>query len=532
MSNTQVDQNEIVSMREQIEIRNKEEAALYPEFKSDEITKALKHEEDGDARLYIKVNRGRFTYDHAARTWYKWQGQYWIEDFKQDHLRGGFDALIRIYEKEYFSQCKIKNEAAKSGDDAGKKQASYWSGFLNKRISALRKVKRRQNVIRLAISGEDSLGITGTEWDQNPMFIACENGVIDLKTGGFRPGKPDDYIKTVAPTEWQGLNVFAPGWSKFLHEIFNGDTELVAFVKRLFGYAISGCVKENTLPILHGAGRNGKSTLLDVLSYCLGSLAGPIPSETVLSQDRHRSANSPSPDVMRMRGLRIAWASETDEGRRMNPGKIKWLTGGDTLCGREPHGRKIVEFRPTHTLFLITNHKPDATPGDYALWKRIALIPFGLHFVDEPTGPNERPRDRNLLENLKKEGPGILAWLVQGCLEWQNYGLCPPPIVKTSTSDYHKEVDIIGQFLEECTIRREYAETPSSVLYKTYEKWCDNNGNKPVSSIKFGKRLKSDFDTVKKSCTYYLGIEVNFDSLQPIPQNTLSPWNQPQPIQN
>jgi len=132
---------------------------------------------------------------------------------------------------------------------------------------------------------------------------------------------------------------------------------------------------------------------------------------------------------MALKGKRIVWASETGEGRHLNIGKVKWLTGEDTITARAPFAKRQITFSPTHTLFLLTNHKPHITADDYAIWQRVHLVPFNLSFIDEPKTEYERKRDPDLSKKLKEEASGILAWLVRGCLSWRIEGLNPPRIV-------------------------------------------------------------------------------------------------------
>ena len=319
-------------------------------------------------------------------------------------------------------------------------------------VKELQRLRTKRNVLTLASVGRRSLGITGNEWDQHPWFLACPNGIVDLQTGKLRPGRQEDFVKTACPTPWRDFEARAPAWESFLADIFQADHELIDYVQRLLGYSITGLSTEHIFPILWGGGRNGKGTLLEALAHLLGPLAGPVKAEMLLEQGRTRSSAAPDSDIMGLRGRRLAWASETDEGRRLNAGRLKWFCGGDILCGCAPFGKREVQFKPTHTLFLLTNHKPKADPCDYALWARIHLIPFILSFVDEPRQENERKRDPYLAERLHAEASGILAWLVRGCLAWQREGLKPPDMVRAATEEYREGEDDIARFISECCV--------------------------------------------------------------------------------
>ena len=286
--------------------------------------------------------------------------------------------------------------------------------------------------------------------------------------------------------------------------------ELVSYVQRLLGYSVTGLAVEHVLPILWGAGRNGKGTMLETLGVILGDLAKPIQAEMLLYQGRMKSSAGPSPDIMSLKGRRLVWGSETDEGIRMDLAKVKYLTGGDTLVGRPPHGRDMIEFTPTHTLFLLTNHKPEIPTNESGIWDRVHLIPFTLRFVDEPIDGNDRKRDPFLPRKLKAESSGILAWLVRGCLEWQKTGLNPPGIVKETTAEYRKDEDVFGNFVQEMTFIDVSSKVRAGELYKAYEKWCLRNGHKPLGGKKFGERACKVFKRVRDSKgNYYEGVGVH-----------------------
>ncbi len=116
---------------------------------------------------------------------------------------------------------------------------------------------------------------------------------------------------------------------------------------------------------------------------------------------------------MNLRGKRLVWVSETDEGRRLNAGKLKWLTGGDTLTGRGVYERRQVDFRPTHKLLILTNHLPKADAADYALMGATVsgyLSEFPL--LTSRPHPMSAKLTRSLPAKLKAEGfggPGLVG---------------------------------------------------------------------------------------------------------------------------
>jgi putative DNA primase/helicase len=117
------------------------------------------------------------------------------------------------------------------------------------------------------------------------------------------------------------------------------------------------------------AGRNGKTTFIELMAWVLGDYASKIPTEMLMSYQRNSQA--PSPDILLLKGVRFAWADETEEGRRLDEARVKGLTGGDTLIGRAPHAKAFVQFQQTHKLAIVGNYKPEVRDNSTGMWERI-----------------------------------------------------------------------------------------------------------------------------------------------------------------
>ena len=455
----------------------------------DDVLAALGRGELGDAELLAKRWAGRIAYDHAEGGWHVWAGHSWQRDERKavDALPG--TKLAALY---------LAAAADLVKDADSRKQADA----LGERARLLWRRNRIANVLHLA-ARQDALSLSGREWDAQPWLLAVQNGVVDLQTGDLRPGQPGDYLRTQAPTGWEGLDAPAPRWERFLSEVFDGDSQLIAFVQRLLGYAITGASTEHVLPILWGKGRNGKDTLLKALAYTLGAgFADSVPEEVFIDAGRTNGGNA-TPHVYKLRGLRLAWASETEEGARLTAGQVKLISGGGILTARPLYGAPV-SWEATHTVLLITNHRPHVSADDYAMWKRIVLIPFALSFVDGPTEPNERQRDPNLDAKLKAEAPGILAWLVRGCLAWQRDGLRPPECVKAATDAYRSDEDTLGQWLAECCIVGDSYTCKALAAYESYAAWCKVMNLRALTGTSFGKKITERFrkDTTRTGIVY------------------------------
>ena len=386
---------------------------------------------------------------------------------------------------------------------------------LGKRADRARSMAGRRNI--LSIAATDGMGIDGADLDARPWLLPCANCVVDLKTGEARPGRPEDYLLRATPTEWRGIDEPCPRFELFNFEVFDGDQELIAFDQRFWGSTIVGEVREHVIAFLIGSkGRNGKSSKTETLGSVLGDLAGPIRAEMLLDSGYVKNSAGPSPDIMGLRGLRLAYASETEERAKLSPGRIKWLTGGDTLRGRNPHDKFDQLFQPAHSLVLLTNNAPHVSADDTAFWARCLVIPYHLSFVENPVEPFERKADPDLPEKLRQEASGILAWLVRGCLIWQRDGLNPPEVVRAAVADYRRDEDLLGDFVDECLEAdpEAVAGVRAAELFNIFESWWTLNVSKnPPKQRRFSQLLRRRFRCEKKGVYFFYGLRIKPDAL-------------------
>ncbi len=500
----------------------------------------------GDAEVYATMHKGRVAIDISSGgpgsepDKYVWSGHHWRLDQKEAVSHSYVEHVALAYQRSFRERTesplkkKIGQLEAEMETTEGDSERKIIEDSLTRlketlagrrkslktRIDAIRTPSREASIIKKcrSITGWP-LNCGSEQMDANPNLLAVRNGVIDLETGAHRAGRPDDWLVRSSPVEWAGANFPCEPWLKFLREVFsNPETgepcdELVDFVQRLLGYSLLGEARAHIMPIFTGRGRNGKGTIMEMMGMTLGPLAGPIPSELLLDQGTSRSADSPSPSIMMLKGLRLAVASETAEGRRFSLDRVKWLSGGDKLTGRWPNDKYPTSFNPTHLMFLLTNALPTVPTNDYAFWERVLNVPFQRSFVDhEPREKWESRANLQLKDELKECLPGILAWLVKGHLWWRRDGLNPPPIVLEATKSYREGEDTLGDFLEECCLMGEGLKEGSSRLYKVFCEWHQPHvGKYPPSQKKFGRQLQDrGFERIKSGTIVYRGLELQY----------------------
>jgi len=413
----------------------------------------------GNARRFLIAYGPDLHYCHPLQRWFVWDGTSWKEDQTGEVVARAKATVRAMYA-----------EAASEGDDRRRQELARHA----LKSEAAQKIRAMVELLKT----EPGIPVLPGELDRDPWLLNCQNGTLDLRTGELRPHDRRDLITKLAPVAYDP-NATCPEWLSFLDRITGGRADLVTYLQRVVGYSLTGLTDERVLFILYGSGANGKSTFLETIALLLGDYAMRTTTETLLARDREGVPN----DVARLRGARFVYASEAEEGRRLAEAKIKDVTGGDKIPARFLYGEWF-EFCPEFKLFLATNHRPTIRGTDEGIWDRIRLIPFDVRIPE-----SERIPRRELMDRFKSELPGIFAWAVRGCLEWQEHGLGMPTEVAQATGAYRAEMDVLAQFLDECCIVNPLGKAKAGDLYGAYVDWCEANGERPLAQRNFGMRL-------------------------------------------
>lgn len=445
----------------------------------------------GNARRFLIAHGPELHYCHPLQRWFVWDGRRWREDLTGEVQARAKDTVRRMYA-----------EAACEEDDSRRKALARHA----LKSESAQKIRAMVELLKT----EPGIPVLPEELDRDPWLLNCQNGTLDLRTGELRPHDPRDLITKLAPVTYDP-NATCPEWFRFLDRIMAGRADLVTFLQRAVGYSLTGLTDERVLFILHGSGANGKSTFLETIALLLGDYAARTTTDTLLAREREGVPN----DIARLRGARFVYASEAEEGRRLAEARIKDLTGGDTITARFLH-QEWFQFRPEFKLWLGTNHKPVIRGTDPGIWDRVRLVPFDVRIPE-----SERIPRRELMARFEAELPGILAWSVRGCLDWQKYGLGMPDEVAQATGAYRAEMDVLAQFLEECCIVNPLAKAKAGDLYRAYSDWCEANGERPLAQRNLGMRLAERGFERRKSTggTYWwygIGLVDQVDDSGPI----------------
>jgi putative DNA primase/helicase len=409
----------------------------------------------GNSERFVDAHRDSVLWCPARKSFLCWDGKRYAWDERGDVVKLAHAAARGIF-----------HEAADAESEEEQKAITKWAlaSQNESRINAMLSQARPY----LAVGME--------ELDRHPWLVNCQNGTLDLRTGKLKAHDPADRITKIVPVDYDP-DAPCPRFKQFLKEALVDET-VIKFVKRYSGYTLTGITRERLLAILYGFGKNGKTTLVELLHEVLGDYARNTDVETLLIKKYQGVGN----DVAALKGARFVSAAEVEKGRRLAESKVKQLTGRDTVTARFLFGENF-DFKPEFKLWLSTNNKPVVQGTDDAIWDRIRLIPLTQRFDGSKADPK-------LPDKLRNELAGVFSWMVEGCLEWQEHGLEEPKTVTDATNQYREEMDTLASFLDEVCVVGPHYRVLAERLYQRYAIWCDNSGERKDPKKAFVARLE------------------------------------------
>lgn len=416
--------------------------------------------DDGNARLLVAEYAGKMRYVPDAGKWVTWEGTRWAwHPDDGPAIEAARDVIRRIpTDNKELAAHRLKSMRARAIADAVR---------LSRAAPAMR--------------------IAAAEFDRHPWQLNTPGGVVNLRTGDIAaPTAALFHSKQTTVTPDAAMPT--PLWDQFLRVTFQSNAAVERYMQRLAGLMFIGEVREHILPFAHGAGGNGKGVFAEVLSAIAGDYATSAPRNfLVVGRDQHPT------ELAMLQGRRLVIASEINEDTAFDEAKMKALTGGDTITARFMN-KDFFDFAPSHTFLLLGNSQPKVETGGDSVWRRLRLIPF-THSVAE------EDRIEDLQQRLvDEEGPGILAWIIRGAVEYAADGLNTPAEVLAATDAYRAEEDHLGRFIEDrCELGGgSHIQVETSEVRRAYDAWCREQHQDALNATAFGRQLKQRFDVGDK----------------------------------
>lgn len=374
--------------------------------------------------------------------WHAWDGQRWARGSKAEAT----DAVLEVF----------RAALAESLDDHQ----------LRRDVQRCETASGVKGVLTIASALPD-LRVAAEEVDADPNLLNCANGTLDLRTRRVRAHDPADMITKVCRGSFNP-KARSRSWKRFLARVLP-DPDVRSYMRRVFGQAAFGGVREHVFPVLVGPGQNGKGVAYGAIVNAMGDYAAIIDPSLLLSHD----GRSNGPEMMQLRGARLVVGSETDEGKQLNSSLMKRLAGGDAITARN-HYQSPVTWEPSHLLVYVTNHVPKVKGNDAAVWRRLRLILFSIAVP-------EHERDTRLPERLKQAADEVLTWVVQGWFDYEDGGMQEPEAVLVATEAYRTASDPVKRFVEEACLTGPQCSARSRDLFHAWTIWAKEDGAELLS---------------------------------------------------
>jgi putative DNA primase/helicase len=399
-------------------------------------------------------------YCHERKSWLVWNGMVWEWD-----TGAKIGILAKLTVRSIYHEAANEDDKERRSDIASHAKKSESDHRINAMINLTR--------------SEPGIPIEPIELDTNPWALNCLNGTLDLKTGKLLRHNPEDLNTIIIPVAYDP-EAQCPMWLEFIKWATSEDTELATYLQRALGYSLTGDISEQIMFFLFGLGMNGKSTLTMTIRSLMAGYGIRLDADDLMIKDRKSSG--PKESLANLFKRRYVLGSEVRDGRRLDVGQLKDWTGGETVKADRKYEHQF-EFMPSFKLWLYGNKKPTIADNSLAVWRRVKMIEFKQRVPDDKI-------DKRLAEKLEAELPGILAWAVRGCLDWQNEGFNDAKAVRDATETYRHEQDALRDYIDDHCSTEPSDKVLKSELRRDYEAWCIENKVDTINQRPFKAALE------------------------------------------
>lgn len=469
-----------------------------PKAKPDAIKKEsfLPFTDLGNAERLVRM-WGQDIRHSPSYGWLVWDGTRWMVDDSGAIMRLAKSTVRSILEESL----KANAAALQATGEAERKE---YADLAEKLLAHARKseAERSLNAMVSLAKSEPGVHVAIKDLDKNHFLVNCKNGTLDISTMELREHRREDGITKIIEVNYNP-DAKCPEWEKFLAKV-QPDKPIYDYLQILSGYALTGDTRDQSVYFLFGEGQNGKSTYLRTIKAIMGPYAKQANSELLIAKHGQSMVRD---DIASLAGARFVATIEVDDGAIMAEGLVKQLSGGEDITARHLYKSEFT-FEPTFKIFLAANHKPVVKGQDFAIWRRIKLIPWHIRITSQE-------KDEGLYDRLLLEQEGIFAWQVRGAKVWVDNGckIIAPPEVLAQTEDYKAESDVFGTFIADKCQLDKMAETSATVLFEEYARWCEERHERPRTMSAFGRSLADrGFEKIKKTKgAFYIGIKLASD---------------------
>lgn len=475
-----------------------------------------------------------------TRLWYMFENHRWVEDKSMSIRNKISEEVFRLY---FDMANKINNDIQETEDSDNHDFLVKKLQKISTTCQKLKKTGDKNNIFREAMEIFYNGKFT-KKVDTNKYLLCFNNGVIDIKTKTFRDGMPEDYItKTTGNDYFKDIGEYIEVSKKIMeerstglpglypedmkHDVIDIIIEIYTYMNQLYPipnlneymwcHLASCLIGENinqTCSFYIGSGSNGKSSIVELMSYAFGDYKGVLPISIVT--EKRAGIGGTTSELIALKGVRYAVMQESSKGMRINEGVLKELTGGDAIVGRQLF-KESETFTPQFSLVVCTNNLPEVDANDDGTWRRVKSIPHHAKFVDNleddrySTFPYLFKKDKNVKDRLKIWAPIFMSMLVHKVFETGGLVEDCEEVMKHSEK-YRESQDYISAFIREMIVKEEGKKIRKQELVESFKAWFQENhsGTKMPKGTELKSVVVNMFGEPKTDG--WLNIRINYPS--------------------
>jgi P4 family phage/plasmid primase-like protien len=431
------------------------------------------------------------TLTNTTHTWYEFQGHRWFLDKGLRIRKSGIsEDLYEVYYNEHVAMMlAIQSQA--SSDSL---EDPEYKGLIRKNKTITEIMSKCHNNVQKNHIAKEAAELLwdrdfGEKLDQDKYTLGFENGVVDLRTGEFRDGRPLDYISKSTLIDYyddarmktkENLQIKVE-INEFMTQLFPDD-ELKEYVWEHLASTLIGENASQTFNIYKGDGSNGKSLLTVLMSICFGEYCNPTAPIGVITSKR-QSVGGTSSELYALKSIRYAVFQEPTKDMVLNEGAMKEMTGDAKIQARELY-QTSTTFNQMFTLAVCTNTFFQIKTQDEGTWRRLRIVEFKSCFKNPDVYDKLPEKQRNnkyiykkdptLKEKLPIWAPVFMRMLIDRCVI--NQGIVKDcDMVLEETNKYRFKQDLIGQFIQEMIIEVEGSTLSKQEVSQQWKQWCETN---------------------------------------------------------
>jgi P4 family phage/plasmid primase-like protien len=422
--------------------------------------------------------------------WYRFSNHRWVEDESGTTLRKHISGELRdLYRKKRDDVSKHMCDATQPDD-----KLKMWESLSNKLVDIVTKLSSTTHKDHILKEARELFYDADVKFldllDSNPQLMCFKNGVVDFKERSFRPGRAEDYLEKSTNICYKPLDrkrdaVAIAELNDFMEKLFPLE-KLRNYMWEHFASLLIGVNLNQKLHMYIGEGENGKSVLTDLLSQSLGDYYAICPL-SLITQPRQKQGQA-SPDIVSLKGLRMAVMQEPSKDDKINDGAMKELTSGvEPIKGRNLFSTPVT-FIPQCKIVVCSNNFMKVNSQDHGTWRRIAVADFVSLFTDNPDAhdkekPYQFKKDPTIKDKFIQWREVFMAMLVEIAFDKQGK-VSPCDLVDEASNSYRQREDHIAEFISDKIVKSEGGRITKTELANEFKLWYESTYGRGGPNIK------------------------------------------------